>query len=56
MEATKIPNVQFKRMVIRMLRDLRGRMDDLSNNLNQEVVSIKKDIKSIINQSEMKDI
>ena len=34
-------------MVIRMLKDLRGRMEDLSENLNKEIVSIIKDIKTM---------
>ena len=31
-------------MVIRMLQELRGRMDELSDNVNTEIVSLKKDI------------
>ena len=42
MEATKIPDAEFKTMVIRMLKELRKRMDDLIENLNQERISIKK--------------
>ena len=30
MKATKISEAEFKRMIIRMLKNLRGRMDDLS--------------------------
>ena len=42
-------------MAIRMLRNLRGRMDDLSENLNKETVIIKRDVETINkNQSEMK--
>ena len=47
METTKIPHAEFKTMVIRMLRDLRGRMFDLSENVNKETVSIKKGIGTI---------
>ena len=55
MEATKIPDAEFKIIVIRMLKDLRGGMDDLSENLNKEIVSIKNDIDTIKkNQSEIK--
>lgn len=39
MKATKMPHVEFKRLVIRMLKGLRERMDNLSKNLN-----VKKDI------------
>ena len=38
MEVTKIPDLEFKIMVIRKLKDLRGRMDDL----NKEIVNIKR--------------
>ena len=55
-EATKIPNAEFRTMVIRMLKNPRGRMDDFSENLNKEIVSMKKDIETIEkNQSEMKN-
>ena len=38
-----------------MPEDLRGRMDDLSENLNKETVIIKRDVETINkNQSEMK--
>ena len=47
MKLTKIPDVEFKITVIRMLKDLKGRMDDLSENLNKEMVSSKKDIETI---------
>ena len=39
-----MPDTEFKSMVVRMFKDLRERMDDLSENLNKEMVSIKKDI------------
>ena len=38
MEVTKIPGEDFKTRVIQMLKDLRGRMDDL----NKEIVNIKR--------------
>ena len=47
MEATKIPDAEFKTMVIKMLKDLRGGMDDPSENLNKEMVKMKKDIETI---------
>ena len=50
-----IPDAEFKTVVIRTLKDLRGRLGDISENLNKEIVSIKKYIKTIKrNQSEMK--
>ena len=36
-EATKIPDAGFKTMVIKMLKDLKGRVNDLSDNLNKEI-------------------
>ena len=36
MEATKTSDAKFKPMVIRMLKDPRGIMDDLKANLNKE--------------------
>ena len=35
MEANQIPDAEFKIIVIRMHKDLRGRMDDLSENLKR---------------------
>lgn len=35
MEATKTQDVEFKTMVIRTLKDLRGRMDGISENLSK---------------------
>ena len=32
LEATKIPDAEFKTMVIKMLKDLRGTIDNLSEN------------------------
>ena len=43
MEATKIPDAEFKTMVINLLNDPKRRMDDLSKNSNKEIVSINKD-------------
>ena len=44
MEANNLPDTEFKTMLIRMLKELRGRMDELSDNVNTEIVSLKKDI------------
>ena len=45
----------LKQWLLRMLTDLKGRMDDLSENLNKETVIIKRDVETINkNQSEMK--
>ena len=47
MEATNIPDAEFKRMITRMFKDLRGRMDDLSDSLNKEIISMAKDMETI---------
>lgn len=36
MDATELPEAEFKTMIIRMLRKLRGRMCNLSENLNKK--------------------
>ena len=41
MEARNLPNTEFETMVIRILKEVRVKMNDLSENL--EIVSIKKD-------------
>ena len=56
MEASKLLEAEFKILVIRMLNELRGRMDGHNENLNREIVSIKKDRETIKNQTEMKNI
>lgn len=33
MEANNVPDTKFKTMVIRLIKELRGRMDELSKNL-----------------------
>ena len=56
METSNLPDIEFKIMVLRMLKKFRRRIDELSENLNKEITSMKKDIKSIKkNQSEMKN-
>lgn len=37
MKATKISEAKFKRMIIRMLKNLRGRMADVSQNLSKDI-------------------
>ena len=56
MEASNLPETEFKIMVIRMLNELRRRMDEHNENLNREIVSMKKNIETIKkNQREMKN-
>ena len=52
MEVSKISDIEFKRMVIRMLKELRDNSEELRENYN----SMKKEIETINkNQEEMKD-
>ena len=54
MEESNIPDTEFKTIVIRMLKKFRGRMAELSENLNKNKINIEKDIGTIKkNQSEM---
>ena len=56
-EMESMYQIKVQTMVIRMLKKLRGRMDDLSKNLYKEIVIIKDDIEIIKNnQSGMKNI
>ena len=41
MDAHELPDGVFKTMIIRMLKDLRKRIDDLTENLNNEMVGMK---------------
>ena len=53
MEANNLLNIEFKTIVRGMLKELRRR-DELSDNINNEMVIIKKDRETIKkNQSEM---
>ena len=47
MEASKLPETEFKVMVIRMLNELMGKIDEHKENLKREIVSIKKDIETL---------
>nr|KAF6467867.1 small integral membrane protein 35 [Rousettus aegyptiacus] len=56
MELGNLTNAEYKTMVIKMLNELRARVDKLSENLNQEIKNIKTEMKIIKgNQSEMKN-
>ena len=47
MEASNITDEEFKTMVIRMLKDFQVIMDDFSENLKNEIVSLKNNMKTI---------
>ena len=47
MEASNLPETEFKIMVIRMINELMGRMNENKDNINRETVSIKKNTETI---------
>lgn len=47
MEESNVPNMEFKAMLIRILMELKGRMDKFSENFNKETVSIKKEHRAL---------
>ena len=49
METSILPDAEFKTLLIRMLSELRRRVDEQSENFNKKIENIKK------NQSEMKN-
>ena len=55
-ETSNILDAEFKTLVIRMLNELRGRVDELSEKINKEIRNKKTELQSIKkNQSEMKN-
>ena len=56
MESSNLTDAAFKTLVIKMFNELRGRVDELSENFNKEIENIKMDMEIIKqNQSEMKN-
>ena len=54
-EASNLRDTELKKLVVRGVGELKGRINNLSENFNKEIVSIKKDIGTIKkNQSETK--
>ena len=55
METSNLLDAEWKTLVIRMLSELRGRVDELSENFNKEIGNIKTELQNIKkNQPEMK--
>ena len=46
-EASNLPGIEFKTMVIRMLKEHNGRINEINGNLTKEIENIKKDIETI---------
>ena len=40
MKTRNLPDTEFKALVVRMLNELRGRVDELSENFNKEIENI----------------
>ena len=54
MKTSNIPDIEFKTLLIRMLKELKGRIDKLSDNFNKKIKNIKMKMENIIrSQSEM---
>ena len=49
MEAINLLDAEFKALVLKMLNKVRGRIDDFSENINKEIGSVKKEMKSVKN-------
>ena len=49
MEATKIPDAEFKTTIISMLKNLMVKTNDVSDNSNKETVNFKKNTETIKN-------
>ena len=55
MESSNLTDAEFKTLVIKMPKELRGRVDELSENFNKEIKNIKMEMEIIKgNQSEMR--
>ena len=55
METSNLPDAEFKKQVIRILNELRGRVDQVCENFNNVIRNIKWTRKHKKNQSEMKN-
>ena len=55
METSNLPDKKFKMLITRILNELRGRVDELSENFNKEIENIMKLENIEKNQLEMKN-
>ena len=47
METSNLPDTEFKTLIIRMLSELRRRVEELSENINKEIINAKMDLENI---------
>ena len=49
LEAIDLPDAKLKALVVRMFKELRGKIDELSENIHKEIGNIKKNKSEITN-------
>ena len=49
MEAIDLPDAKLKTLVVRMFKELRGKIDELSENIHKKIGNIKKNKSEITN-------
>ena len=47
METNNLSDARFKTLVIRMLKELRRRVEELSENINKEIINAKMELENI---------
>ena len=47
METSNLPDTEFKTLIIRMLSELRRRVEELSENINKEIINAKMELENI---------
>ena len=47
MERSNLPDTEFKTLIIRMLSELRRRVEELSENINKEIINAKMELENI---------
>ena len=50
MKTSNLPDIEFKTLAIRMLKELRRRVDELSENFNKEIENVKMELGDINNE------
>ena len=52
MEASNLPDAEFKTLIIKILNKLRERVDELSENFNKDIENTKKEMENIKESSQ----